>query len=140
MKKNKRGRVENTLVSEINITPFVDVVLVLLVIFMITAPGLYNGISLNLPKTTSADHLESSAKFVIVSLTETGELYIGKKKYLFDEVVEIVFDLFKEYKTEDLYLRVDESLPYGKVAHLLSLFKNNNIAKIHLITENEKNG
>ena len=84
------------LVSDINVTPFVDVMLVLLIIFMISAPMLHNGIKLKLPKTVKVNKVSLGAEQVILSVSETGEYFIGKSKILRDEIVPEINSLFKK--------------------------------------------
>ena len=111
LNKNKKGAI-----ADINVTPLVDVMLVLLVIFMITAPLMLNGIKLELPKTKEVNPLHLTTKQVVLSLTLSGELFIGKDKVLQEEVTQIVRSKFKESKSEILYLRADYGIKYGSVA------------------------
>ena len=124
-------------IADINVTPLVDVMLVLLVIFMITAPLLLNGIKLNLPKTKEVNHINLTTSQVILSFTRTGEYYIGKDKFLLKEIEDEVKSLFAENNTDVLYLRADYSLSYGQVATLMSFLKGSGISQIALVTETE---
>lgn len=124
--------------SEINVTPFVDVMLVLLVIFMITAPLVMNGIKLDLPKTKEVNPINLTKQQVILSFTKGREYYLGKNKVLFEELVESTLSLFKEMKTEVLFLRIDYSIPYGDVAKLMSYLKRGGVSQIALVTETTK--
>lgn len=126
-------------ISEINVTPLVDVMLVLLVIFMISAPLMFSGIKLKLPKTKKVNQLRLTQKQVVLSVTPSGEFYLGKNKVLKEELIEIIQSKFKEFNTEVLYLRADYSLEYGKVAKIVSLLKRSGIGHIALVTEIEKN-
>lgn len=121
-------------ISDINVTPLVDVMLVLLVIFMVTAPLMLNGIQLELPKTKEVNAINLTAKQVVLSLSKSEELYIGKDKVLQTELIGIVKKLFAENKTDTVFLRADFALEYGKVAKLMSFLKNNGIHKISLVT------
>jgi biopolymer transport protein TolR len=124
-------------IAEINVTPLVDVMLVLLVIFMVTAPMMLNGIQLDLPKTKEVNRLNLSANQVVLSLTRTEELFIGKEKILKEELVGRVNNLFKENGTEVLFLRADFAIKYGEVARLMSFLKRGGITQIALVTEIE---
>ena len=130
---NKKGPI-----SEINITPFVDIVLVLLIIFMITAPLMYNGIALKLPKTKKVNSLNLSNEQTILSYTLSGEYYMGSNKILQTELVDLIKQKFQETNTDILYLRAHYKLPYGKVAKLMGLLKSQGIANIALVTEIDK--
>jgi biopolymer transport protein TolR len=131
---NKKGPI-----SEINVTPLVDVMLVLLVIFMISAPLMYSGIKLKLPKTKKVNSLRLTKKQVILSVTPAGEFYVGKDKFLEAELVEVIASKLKQNTTEVLYIRADYDLRYGAVAQLMAKLKKGGIANIALVTEiNEK--
>ena len=131
---NKKGPI-----SEINVTPLVDVMLVLLVIFMISAPLMFSGIKLDLPKTKKVNNLRLTKKQVILSIANTGDLLLGGEKFLQTEIVNEVLSRFKEHSTDVLYLRADYKINYGEVARMIALLKKGGIAKIALVTEIEKN-
>ena len=130
---NKQGPI-----SDINVTPLVDVMLVLLVIFMISAPLMFSGIKLDLPKTKKVNNIHLTEKQVILSISRTGEFFLGKEKYLRTEITKEILSLFKTNQTDVLYVRADYSLDYGVVAKLISELKKSGIAKIALVTEIEK--
>ncbi|EQC49065.1 transport energizing protein, ExbD/TolR family [Bacteriovorax sp. BSW11_IV] len=125
-------------ISEINVTPLVDVMLVLLVIFMITAPLMLNGIKLQLPKTKEVNRVNLTTQQVILSYAKTGDFYIGQDKVLRNEVIDIIKNQFASTKTDTLFLRADYALEYGQVAKLMSFLKNNGILNIALVTEIEE--
>jgi biopolymer transport protein TolR len=125
-------------ISEINVTPFVDVMLVLLVIFMITTPLMLNGIKLELPKTREVNPINLNTSQVILSYTRTEEYFLGKEKYLEEEIISEIKKKFTENKSEVLFLRADFGIQYGKVAKLMSYLKKSGINNIALVTEIEK--
>ncbi len=125
-------------VSEINVTPLVDVMLVLLVIFMITAPLMLNGIKLELPKTKEVNPINLNTTQVVLSYTRSGEYFIGKDKMILEELVPEITALFKKNSTQTLFLRADYGLTYGKVAKLMSFLKRGGVTNIALVTEMEK--
>jgi biopolymer transport protein TolR len=129
---NKKGAI-----SEINVTPFVDVILVLLVIFMITAPLMLNGIQMELPRTQEVNRLNLTSQQVILSFTKTEEFFLGNDKILENELLEEIGERFKENKSEVLFLRADHNLSYGKVARLMSFLKRGGISQIAMVTETE---
>ncbi|WP_419173006.1 biopolymer transporter ExbD [Halobacteriovorax sp.] len=124
--------------SEINVTPLVDVMLVLLVIFMITAPLMLNGIELTLPKTKEVNVMNLSSSQVVLSFTNSEEFYVGKDKILMAELIKVLNMKLQETKSQTLFLRADYQLEYGKVAKLMSYLKSNNINNIALVTELEE--
>lgn len=125
-------------ISDINVTPLVDVMLVLLVIFMVTAPLMLNGIQLKLPKTKETNPINLKAEQVILSFSATEEYFLGKNKVLAGELVPLIKKQFSENKTQILFLRADENLAYGKVAKLMSFLKKGGISDIALVTETQK--
>lgn len=126
-------------ISEINVTPFVDVMLVLLVIFMISTPLMFSGIKLDLPKTKKVNNIKLAENQVILSITNAREFFIGDDKFLEGEIFSVIMDRFLKNKTDTLYLRADYSLDYGVVAKIISLLKRAGVSKIALVTEIEKN-
>ena len=137
MQTGKEGR---TVMSEINVTPFVDVMLVLLVIFMVTTPILYQGVDVNLPKTESRPmpSLDRERK-VVVTLNKNGEIFIEKEQYSLDqlriEIRKLMAGKGKNLTDEDVFLRADSSVPYGTVVEVMSEIRNAGVQKIGLITE-----
>lgn len=139
------GRNSRSVLSEINVTPFVDVMLVLLVIFMITAPILYQGVNVNLPQTSS-EPIPSvqREKKVVVTLTSEGEIFIEEDKYELSElklqIREIVRKSGKDIRSEQVFLRADTSVPYGKVINVMNEIKKAGVEKLGLITEPVEKG
>lgn len=125
-------------VAEINVTPLVDVMLVLLVIFMITAPLMLNGIKLELPKTKESHQLKLTTSQVVLSVSKSKELFLGKEKVLSQELAQEIKNLFKQKKTDVLFLRADYGLKYGEVAKIMGQLKAAGILHIALVTEIEK--
>ena len=129
-----------TVMSEINVTPFVDVMLVLLVIFMVTTPILYQGVDVKLPKTESRamPSIERERK-VVVTLNSEGEIYIEKSQYTLDELRVEIRRLMaakgKDIETENVFLRADSSVPYGTVVKVMSEIRNAGVMNLGLITE-----
>lgn len=128
----KRGAI-----SDINVTPLVDVMLVLLVIFMVTAPMMFSGIKLDLPKTKEVNPINLNSTQVILSLSKSEEYYLGKDKILANELIPMIQKQFRENKTDTVFLRADFGLAYGKVARLMSFLKRGGITKIALVTITE---
>jgi len=131
---NKKGPV-----SEINVTPLVDVMLVLLVIFMVTAPMLFSGIQLKLPKTQKVNNLGLRQELVILSITEAEQFFLGKDPIAEKDLVASILKKFKASQTDVVYLRADYNLRYEKVAKLVASLKKAGVSNIALVTEVEKN-
>ena len=110
-------------ISEINVTPLVDVMLVLLVIFMISAPLLFSGVNLDLPKTKKVNSLKLTKKQIILSITKSGELFIGEEKFNRENIFTKIKELLAKSESKTLYIRADYSLEYGSVADLMADLK-----------------
>lgn len=133
MGSNKKGPV-----SDINVTPLVDVMLVLLVIFMVTAPMLFSGVNLKLPKTQKVNNVGLRPELVILSVTETEQFFLGKTAILPKDIVPSILSQFKKNNTDVVYLRADYNLKYEKVAKLIANLKKAGVSNIALVTEVEK--
>lgn len=125
-------------VSDINVTPLVDVMLVLLVIFMVTAPMLFSGINLKLPKTQKVNNVGLRPELVILSITESEQFYLGKSLITASDLVPSILKQFKTNNTDVVYLRADYNLRYEKVAKLIASLKKAGVSNIALVTEVEK--
>ncbi len=125
-------------VSDINVTPLVDVMLVLLVIFMVTAPMLFSGINLKLPKTQKVNNVGLRPELVILSITESEQFYLGKSLISQKDLVPSILKQFKSNNTDVVYLRADYNLKYEKVAKLIASLKKAGVSNIALVTEVEK--
>lgn len=122
--------------SEINITPFVDVMLVLLIIFMVAAPLLESGISVQLPKAaTKSIPMESDP--VVLTITKDKKLFLGKAELSKESLETKLTDFFKKREQKEIFIRADKELPYGLVASTMALVKNSGIHKIGLMTDIE---
>lgn len=132
------GKSKGGLVSEINVTPMVDVMLVLLIIFMVTAPMMTQGLEVDLPETT-AQSLKQAEEPVIVTLDKNGKIMIGKI-----DVSQAMFkqQLEKQYgkqTDQPIYLKADKQVPYGLVASLMADIKDAGFDKLGMITLAKEN-
>ncbi len=121
-------------ISEINVTPFVDVMLVLLIIFMVTAPLLTSGIKINLPESSSVLKNEKKDP-VTVSLNSKGEIYIQKKKFSREQLINKLTLLKKNNENLKIYIKGDKKLNYGKVMELMNLINRSGFKKVALVTK-----
>ncbi len=120
-------------VSEINITPLVDVMLVLLVIFMVTAPMLESGITVQLPKASPLA-IPKEDNPVTLSVTRDKRFYLEDSLLVPSDLTRSIQNRFKTKTKKELFIRADESLPYGFVAQTLTAVKLAGIQKIGLVT------
>ncbi|MGC9258412.1 ExbD/TolR family protein [Desulfurella sp.] len=118
--------------SNINITPLVDVMLVLLVIFMVTTPIIVKGIKVNLPRTHSGS-ANISKKDIIITITERDRLYIDKHLSTYTELNSFL----KQNSKSSLVIEADKTVPYGLVAKIINIAKADSIQKVALATRNK---
>ncbi len=119
--------------NEINMTPFVDVVLVLLIIFMVTAPLLEQGIKLNLP-VAKGGSLDKEEEPVVISLKEDEAVFINSQSVTQQNLDKRIELMFKGRKDKNIFIKADAKLPYGFVAKIISKIKQGGVEKIGLVT------
>jgi len=134
--KNRRrlNNGDNRLVSEINVTPLVDVVLVLLIIFMVTAPMLQMGIDINLPQVKSKT-LDVSEEKLVLTVNGKKEIYINNYKTTLTELGVKLENIFKSRIEREVYMRADKDVPYGFVVQVMSEVRKAGVDKLGMITE-----
>ena len=135
MKLNK-SRKDNGRLAEINIIPLVDIMLVLLIIFMVTAPMLKEGIDINLPEV-SANSVKSQQEDFIVSIDDMGRIYFDEdpeQKYSLVSVEERLKDVFAKKKKKELYLKADKAIKYGYVMQVMAACQRAGVERIGMIT------
>ncbi len=120
-------------VAEINITPLVDVMLVLLVIFMVTAPLMENGIPIQLPKA-SAKALPKDQTPMTLNLTKDSRIFLNRDEISMSSLIGRLQSLFRNREEKQIFIRADGSLPYSVVAQAMALVKQAGIEKIGLVT------
>ena len=124
---------DNDTMSEINVTPFVDVMLVLLVIFMVTAPMMTQGMMVQLPKA-DANSLPQSEKQLNLSITEDGQFYINKEAFSAEAIKAKLQALAKTSADRDVILSADGKVSYQKVAELMSIATQAGFTRIGMVT------
>lgn len=128
------GGNDDRLMSEINVTPFVDVMLVLLIIFMVTAPMMIQGVDVSLPEASSAP-LASEQEQMIVTIDKNSQVYINDYRVGIENLKEKLIQINKSKKADELYLRADKSVAYGTVVYVMSEIKGAGIDKLGMITD-----
>jgi biopolymer transport protein TolR len=122
------------LISEINVTPFVDVMLVLLIIFMVTAPMLTQGIDLDLPQTRTVKNLPQDADHMVLSIRKEGVIYLDKYEVKMEDLEGQLKRLVADQKKQ-LFLRADKEVPYGQVVAVMGEIKHAGIDKMGVVAE-----
>ena len=135
VRPNRGNRYRGTYrpVSEINVTPLVDVMLVLLIVFMISAPLLTVGVQVDLPKTKAAS-LKAKADPLVLSLTEKRELYIQESPVRLGQLVSKLNSITHRNYEAALYIRADQKIPYGHVMEVMGLINDAGYSKVSLIS------
>ena len=128
------GEESYTPLAEINVTPMVDVMLVLLVIFMVAAPLLTVGVPINLPKSSAAQVTEPQQPLV-VSINKDGETFIGDNKVIGDDLKTQLGLLAAQDPTRIVYVRGDRGIEYGTLMDLLGEVNSAGFAKVSLLAE-----
>jgi biopolymer transport protein TolR len=127
------ARQTGTSLSEINIVPFVDVMLVLLIIFMITAPILQSGIEVNLPKTQTVK--EISDERVVVTIDRGQLIYLGNDAVNIHDLGNKVRAQMRNPQTDAVFLRCDETVPFGTFATVVDTLRTSGIDNVSVVTE-----
>lgn len=128
------GDSQGPLMSEINVTPFVDVMLVLLIIFMVTAPMMVQGVNVDLPEASS-DPLESDEELLVVTIDKEGQVFINDFQVGVDFLSEKLLKILDGRVDREVYLRADKTVPYGVVVRVMSEVKGAGIEKLGMITD-----
>ena len=123
--------------SDINVTPLVDVMLVLLIIFMVAAPMMTVGIPVDLPKTEAAK-MNDETEPLVVTLDKKGELYFQETVIPFEQLIERLEAITLHNPEAKVYVRGDKSLPYGKVIEIMGMIAASGLTKVSLITESSQ--
>jgi biopolymer transport protein TolR len=126
----------NRPLSEINVTPFVDVVLVLLIIFMVTAPMMQQGVDVDLPETTTQP-LRMQDEPLILSIQKEGKYYLGRSEIPVDELQAKLEAIFDGRDSKEIFLRADSEAPYGVVVKGLAAARAAGASKLGMVTEPE---
>jgi biopolymer transport protein TolR len=125
--------------SEINVTPMVDVMLVLLIIFMVTAPLIQQGVKVNLPETKAAP-VEATEKKLVVSIDAGRRVYIGEAEVAVAELEQKLATNAKAQADKELYLHADRDVPYGVVVDVMAAAQRAGITNVGMITDPTSGG
>ncbi len=136
MRYHRRNRMnsESRLVADINVTPLVDVILVLLIIFMVTAPMLQMGIDVNLP-TVKARSIDVTEDKLVLTVNGRKEIFINNYKTTLNDLGPKLQNIFKTKIEKEVFMRADKEVPYGFVVQVMSEVRKAGVDKLGMITE-----
>jgi biopolymer transport protein TolR len=134
MSNARRKNHSNKPLAEINVTPLVDVMLVLLIIFMVTAPMLSMGIDVNLPKVQSKS-VDVTEEKLVLTINESKEIFLNKTPMPLGELNSKLGAIFANRIDRELFLRADKNVPYGFVVEVMSEVRKSGVDKLGMITE-----
>jgi len=129
LQKGSRGYM-----AEINVTPFVDVMLVLLIIFMVTAPMLTQGVDVDLPKTRSVRTLPTGSDHLVLTINKDGGIFLDEYNVPFEDLQQHLTNLVVN-QNKQLYLRADKEVAYGIVVKVMGEIKSVGIEKLGIVAE-----
>jgi biopolymer transport protein TolR len=133
-RSSRRRGSKRAIMADINVTPLVDVMLVLLVIFMLTAPLLTVGIPIDLPKTKAAS-LNENSEPITISLDKEGKLYLQETEITLAELVPKVQSIMTAKPETKIFVRGDQGLPYGQIMQLMGTLNTAGFSKVALLAE-----
>ena len=128
------GGKSRTAMAEINVTPLVDVMLVLLIVFMITAPMLQHELDVNLPVAAGIPQITSEDQ-VVLTVNKQGNIYLDQTTYTLETLRPKLQTLFQTRRNKDIFLRADTDVPSGKVLQVMDEVKKAGILKLGMITQ-----
>ena len=128
------GGRQSELMSEINVTPFVDVMLVLLIIFMVTAPMMIQGLDVDLPEAT-AKPLDSEKEHLVITINKEQQVFINDFQVTVDSLQDKLIKILQGRKDRDVYLKADKNIPYGIVVQVMAEIKAAGVDQLGMITE-----
>jgi biopolymer transport protein TolR len=121
--------------SEINVTPFVDVMLVLLVVFMVTAPMMNVGVPVDLPKTNATQQANDQMEALVVSMNVDGKIFIGENEVNVQDLTAQLKMMTIHNPEAKIYVRGDQQLPYGRIMELMGIISQSGLHKVSLMAE-----
>ncbi len=134
MEIGSRDNSDRGTMSQINVTPLVDVMLVLLVIFMVTAPMMQQGVQVNLPKAETKA-LPSQEETVVVSIEKSGRMFINNSEVTTGELRGKLMTMFANRSKKEVFLKADRDVPYGEVVRTMAEIKGAGIERLGMLTE-----
>ncbi len=129
---NARGRTQSSL-ADINVTPFVDVVLVLLVMFMVTAPVLQSGIEVQVPRTRTVK--EISEERLVITINREQQVFLNNDPVNINQIGAKIHEKIRDPQGQAIYVRADENVPFGAFATVMDAVKSSGISNVSIVTQ-----
>ena len=131
----RNGRARRAM-SQINVTPFVDVMLVLLIIFMVTAPMLETGVEVNLPEVADAPGLEETKEPIVVTINRSGAIFVGKSQVNDPEkLTPVIREMLARNKERAVFLEADKDVAYGQVVPVLAALRKTGVTRLGMVSQ-----
>lgn len=134
MKHSRRRNTEKRAMADINVTPLVDVMLVLLIIFMVTAPMLSMGIDVNLPRVKSKS-IDLAEEKLVLTINENKEIFLNKTRLPLQDLSVKLTAIFAQRIEREIFLRADKNVSYGYVVEVMSEIRKAGVDKLGMITD-----
>ena len=136
MEVGRRDSGGRRMLSQINVTPFVDVMLVLLIMFMVTVPMMQSGVDVNLPEVAEVPTLDQAKDPLVVTVTRTGEITIGQAAVETPEqLMPVLRQILSGRETQEVFLEADRDVPYGRVVQVMAAIRGAGIAKLGMLAQ-----
>lgn len=129
---DKSGRTQSSL-AEINVTPLVDVVLVLLIIFMLTAPILQSGIEVEVPKTRTVK--EITEERLVISIDKSQRVFLGNEPVNINQIPQKLREKIRDPEHQSIFIRADQNVPFGAFATVMDSIKQSGITNVSIVTQ-----
>lgn len=140
MEIGQRSNRQRAVLAQINVTPFVDVMLVLLIIFMITAPMMEKGVDVALPEIENAPNLSAVKDPLVITVTRKGEIMVGNNRVEnAAKLTPVLQQVLSEREDKTVFLEADKKVPYGQVVKVMAAVKRAGVVKLGMVAQEPEN-
>lgn len=140
MELGQNSNRRRTMLAQINVTPFVDVMLVLLIIFMITTPLMEKGVDVALPEVENAPNLSTVKEPLVITVTRKGKIMVGSNRVEnAAKLTPVLQQVLSEREDKTVYLEADKAVPYGRVVQVMAAVKRAGVTKLGMVAQEPEN-
>ncbi len=140
MELGQHSNRRRTMLAQINVTPFVDVMLVLLIIFMITTPMMEKGVDVALPEVENAPNLSAVKEPLVITVTSKGQIMVGSNRVEnVAKLTPVLQQVLSEREDKTVYLEADKAVPYGRVVQVMAAVKRAGVTKLGMVAQEPEN-